>query len=407
MTIKNSGLMLWVSIFGLLAMIVIVPVHAEVSLDVKALLRQGMKECREAKTQRRLDLGGAQARFKMYIALLQQSVELEPTLLNSDDSTVRRVLDFCNGVKKDLDRAEALPMFEQGLARCREARISLSNGAFDEARQRLGQYLQYKEAALALTESVLQVYENSYELGLCEHLSDDITLAEEEYRKQALVQAESQQQFNDILGLFNEALNQCRGMQNIISDKARYTSQTINQLNKLVGEARTTKKEADEKLTALEVSGVKLSEKDTQRIRRLNTSFVDCEKTLPEGMALVTAALQAQLRQSAQQTAAGTDNTSVVKKDLPSSEYVQIVGVPAKYPANLARRGIEGFVEVRFTITKTGDVADIQVVESQPEGLFDRTVFNAVSRYKYQPRIVKGEPVDAPGVVAKLTFKLK
>lgn len=379
------------------------PTHADVSLDVKALLRQGMKECREAKTLRRINLNDAQARFKAYIALLQQSIDLDPAVLDSQDSTVKRVLDFCNSVKKDLDRAEALPMFEQGLAKCREARVSLSNGMFDEAREKHGQYLQYKEAALALTESVLQVYENSYELGLCELLPDDIAQAQEDYRKQALAQAESQQQFSEITSLFNEALSQCRGVQNIISDKARYTSQTVNQLNKLLSEARATQKEAEEKLNALEASGIAMVEKEKQRILKVNNSFIDCEKTIPEGIAQVTAAIQAQSRQTGQLTTA--DKSPV--KELPSSEYVQIVGVPAKYPPNLARRGIEGYVGLRFTITKSGDVADIQVIDSQPEGLFDRAAISAVSRYKYQPRIVKGEPVDATGVEVRLTFKLK
>ena len=58
--------------------------------------------------------------------------------------------------------------------------------------------------------------------------------------------------------------------------------------------------------------------------------------------------------------------------------------VAPDYPRGAERRGIEGHVLVEFNILAGGEVADIRVVESQPEGVFDDAVVNAVSKWKYE-----------------------
>jgi protein TonB len=83
------------------------------------------------------------------------------------------------------------------------------------------------------------------------------------------------------------------------------------------------------------------------------------------------------------------------------------VGAPADYPPRAIRRNIEGFVVVKFTVTKTGDVDAIQIVESEPSGMFDESVLEAVQKYKFQPRMVNGEPVDSKEVEKRVVFKLE
>ena len=63
------------------------------------------------------------------------------------------------------------------------------------------------------------------------------------------------------------------------------------------------------------------------------------------------------------------------------------------YPADAMRDRVEGWVELEFTVTETGSVRDIVVVGSQPSGVFDAAATEALSGWKYRPRIANGRPV--------------
>lgn len=87
-------------------------------------------------------------------------------------------------------------------------------------------------------------------------------------------------------------------------------------------------------------------------------------------------------------------------------EYLPIVKVAPIYPRRAQSRGIEGYVIVEFTVTRTGTVRDPVVVEST-SSLFERAAVNAALKFKYKPRVVDGEPVEVPGVRNKITFQLE
>lgn len=92
--------------------------------------------------------------------------------------------------------------------------------------------------------------------------------------------------------------------------------------------------------------------------------------------------------------------------DSGDGDYLPIVKVNPIYPRRAQSRGIEGFVIVEFTVTKTGAVRNPVVVEAQPEGIFERSALDAAVKFKYKPRVVDGEPVEVGGVQNKITFKL-
>jgi len=87
-------------------------------------------------------------------------------------------------------------------------------------------------------------------------------------------------------------------------------------------------------------------------------------------------------------------------------EYLPIVKVAPVYPARAASRGLEGYVIVEFTVTRTGTTKDISVVEST-SSLFERAAVDAAAKFKYKPRVIDGEPVEVPGVRNKITFVLE
>ena len=55
-------------------------------------------------------------------------------------------------------------------------------------------------------------------------------------------------------------------------------------------------------------------------------------------------------------------------------EYLPIVKVAPIYPDSAARRGLEGWVLLKFTVTETGAVRDPVVLESEPGTTFDRVM---------------------------------
>ena len=63
------------------------------------------------------------------------------------------------------------------------------------------------------------------------------------------------------------------------------------------------------------------------------------------------------------------------------------------YPPQAFRNGVEGWVEVEFTVTERGTTRDIEVVGAEPSGVFDATAVAAVADWGFRPRIVHGQPV--------------
>jgi TonB family protein len=365
---------------------------------VKTLIREASRECRTAKMLRRDNLPQAQKHFRQYVELLNKAIVIEPNLLSSKDPAVTQVLDFCNVVKSDLDRAEALPLFERGIRECGEARVLIGNAAFDDARQKYQRYLEYKEGALAISESVLDVYANSYEIRLCDRLEADIKQAEVEYRGQLkLTAAEAESAFKGVLDGLSQSDRQCRGAQNLINDKDSYGAQTVAQVQSLAADAEKLKQEALEQRRRLLAEGRNLDAATGRRIDTVLGGLEECLGSIGGGISRVQATLAARRAASGGETARSTVNTPLR----------QIVGAPAAYPQRAIRRNIEGFVTVKFTVTKTGDVDNIQIVQAEPAGMFEESVMVAVKKYKFQPRIVNGEPVDTKDVEKKLVFKLE
>ena len=69
-------------------------------------------------------------------------------------------------------------------------------------------------------------------------------------------------------------------------------------------------------------------------------------------------------------------------------------------------RGLEGYVIVEFTVTGTGTVRDVTVVEST-SSLFERAAVEAAKKFKYKPRVVDGRSIEVQGVRNKITFQLE
>lgn len=74
--------------------------------------------------------------------------------------------------------------------------------------------------------------------------------------------------------------------------------------------------------------------------------------------------------------------------------------VAPDYPRGAERRGVEGKVVVEYTVQADGTVADAQVVEATPPGVFDSAAVKAVERWRYE------KPGAPTSVRAEIAFNL-
>lgn len=88
-------------------------------------------------------------------------------------------------------------------------------------------------------------------------------------------------------------------------------------------------------------------------------------------------------------------------------DIVPIVRVNPQYPIRAADRGIQGWVQVQFTISAAGTVKNPVVVEAEPATIFNRAALRAIRKWKYSPKIEEGVAVDRPDVRVRLHFNLE
>jgi protein TonB len=101
---------------------------------------------------------------------------------------------------------------------------------------------------------------------------------------------------------------------------------------------------------------------------------------------------------------AGAGGVGAVASDM---DVIPLVRIPHNYPRRAQQMGISGWVYLRFTITPAGTVTDIEVVDAEPQGTFDREARRAVSKYKYKPKIVDGVAVARQGVEIVLEWNIE
>lgn len=92
--------------------------------------------------------------------------------------------------------------------------------------------------------------------------------------------------------------------------------------------------------------------------------------------------------------------------NIAEGDYLPIVRVAPVYPARALSRGLEGHVDLSFTVTAAGTVRD-PIILFSTSSLFERAATRAVLKFKYKPRVVDGIPVDVPGVKTRITFRIE
>lgn len=87
-------------------------------------------------------------------------------------------------------------------------------------------------------------------------------------------------------------------------------------------------------------------------------------------------------------------------------EVTPLVDVPPNYPQRALAAGIEGEVQLAFTISAEGRVENLRVTKAQPKGVFEREARRAALRWRFAPRRENGRAV-AREATKTLYFRLE
>jgi periplasmic protein TonB len=88
-------------------------------------------------------------------------------------------------------------------------------------------------------------------------------------------------------------------------------------------------------------------------------------------------------------------------------DVIPLVRIAPDYPPRALSRGLEGWVQVQFTITATGTVKDAIVVNAEPKSIFDDAALKAIARWRYNPRVDGGVAVERVGIQTIIRFQLE
>lgn len=85
---------------------------------------------------------------------------------------------------------------------------------------------------------------------------------------------------------------------------------------------------------------------------------------------------------------------------------VPLFRVEAEYPTRDLEAGRQGRVVVGYTVDRNGRPKDLFIVSSDVTESMQQAAIDAVSRYRYAPRVVDGSPVDVPNVSTSISFNI-
>ncbi len=73
------------------------------------------------------------------------------------------------------------------------------------------------------------------------------------------------------------------------------------------------------------------------------------------------------------------------------------------YPESARKRGVEGWVELAFTVMPNGTVEDVEVRNASPADVFDDAAVRAIRGWRFEPVERNGERV-AQRAMVRLRF---
>ena len=101
--------------------------------------------------------------------------------------------------------------------------------------------------------------------------------------------------------------------------------------------------------------------------------------------------------------------TNVIDIDLTggaNGNAVSMMQVAPNYPERARRKGIEGYVDLIFDLTATGQTKNIRILNAVPQGYFENASMRALKKWKYQPAVEDGKAVAMYDMTTRISYTL-
>lgn len=108
---------------------------------------------------------------------------------------------------------------------------------------------------------------------------------------------------------------------------------------------------------------------------------------------------EASIAQAERELIAARDDYNARNNIVSASSLKRTRTVSPVYPDTARKRGIEGWVELAFTVTPNGTVDDIEVRNASPANVFDDAAVRAVRQWRFEPVVRNGERVSQRAMV--------
>lgn len=93
-------------------------------------------------------------------------------------------------------------------------------------------------------------------------------------------------------------------------------------------------------------------------------------------------------------------------KPIAISQLRRVNYVAPEYPRGAQRRNMSGWVDIGFTVTASGETADLEVIESTPGTVFNDAAADAVEQWRFEPFVENGETIPVR-VAVRMSFSLE
>ncbi|GJM14607.1 MAG: hypothetical protein DHS20C12_30100 [Pseudohongiella sp.] len=88
-------------------------------------------------------------------------------------------------------------------------------------------------------------------------------------------------------------------------------------------------------------------------------------------------------------------------------DYLPLNYITPEYPPVARQENIEGYVLVEFTVTQQGVPRGIVILDRSPSDIFNASAVSAAERFRFEPRVMDGETVEAEGAQYLFSYELE
>ena len=91
----------------------------------------------------------------------------------------------------------------------------------------------------------------------------------------------------------------------------------------------------------------------------------------------------------------GSDSGMVMTDDTVDQPPRAAFQAPMMYPPRARAKGVEGYVIFSLLIGITGEIEQLKIIESYPEGVFDEAATQGINQWQFEPAMYQGQAVRA------------